>query len=48
LTAQTGAPLLTFTIVTTTANELVGEFHERMPVIVPPEQFKRSTCGPSF
>jgi putative SOS response-associated peptidase YedK len=36
-----GVQLLTFTIVTTTANELIGRFHDRMPVILPPEQFDR-------
>jgi putative SOS response-associated peptidase YedK len=40
-TPEDGDPMLTFTIVTTTANELVGQFHERMPVIVPPEKFER-------
>lgn len=31
--------LLSFTIVTTTPNELVTPFHDRMPVILPPEQY---------
>jgi putative SOS response-associated peptidase YedK len=31
--------LLTFTVVTTTPNELVGQVHNRMPVILPPERW---------
>ena len=31
----------TFCIITTAANELVGEIHDRMPVILPPEAFDR-------
>jgi putative SOS response-associated peptidase YedK len=33
------APLETCTIITTDANELVRPYHERMPVILPPEAF---------
>jgi putative SOS response-associated peptidase YedK len=40
-TQPDGAALLTFTIVTTTANELIGRFHDRMPVILPPAKFDR-------
>jgi putative SOS response-associated peptidase YedK len=40
-TQPDGAALLTFTIVTTNANELIGRFHDRMPVILPPAQFDR-------
>ncbi len=29
----------TFTIITTTPNELMAELHNRMPVILDPEQF---------
>jgi putative SOS response-associated peptidase YedK len=37
---RTGAPdVLTFTIVTTTANTLVAPLHDRMPVILTPEQW---------
>jgi len=32
-----GKPHSTFAIITTTANELVAKIHERMPVILPPE-----------
>ena len=28
-------------IITTTANELVAEIHDRMPVIVPPDAYER-------
>jgi putative SOS response-associated peptidase YedK len=30
-----------FAIITTTANELVSDIHERMPVIIPPESYDR-------
>ena len=33
--------LRTFCIITTTANELVGQTHDRMPVIIPPEGYER-------
>jgi putative SOS response-associated peptidase YedK len=33
-----GEPLYTCTIITTTANELVGEIHDRMPVILPADR----------
>lgn len=33
--------LRTFAIVTTEANELMAEIHERMPVILPPEDYER-------
>jgi putative SOS response-associated peptidase YedK len=38
----------TFAVITTTANELVGEIHDRMPVIIPPESYDRwlSTLDP--
>lgn len=32
-----GAPLETFTIITTEANALVAPLHDRMPVMIPPE-----------
>ncbi|MBU0515982.1 MAG: SOS response-associated peptidase [Proteobacteria bacterium] len=35
--SPTGERLETFTIITTTANELVGRIHDRMPVILRPE-----------
>jgi putative SOS response-associated peptidase YedK len=34
-------PLETFTILTTSPNELVANIHNRMPVIVAPEEFER-------
>ncbi|MBM3329362.1 MAG: SOS response-associated peptidase [Calditrichaeota bacterium] len=33
-------PLLTATIVTTSANALIGLYHNRMPVIVPPSRYE--------
>jgi putative SOS response-associated peptidase YedK len=38
----------TFTVLTTTANELVAEIHDRMPVMIPPESYDRwlSTLDP--
>jgi putative SOS response-associated peptidase YedK len=33
--------LRTFCIITTTANELVGHLHDRMPVIIPPASYER-------
>jgi len=35
---ESGEPVDTFTIVTTDANETVGSIHDRMPVILSPEQ----------
>ncbi|WP_299088466.1 SOS response-associated peptidase [uncultured Metabacillus sp.] len=34
-------PLYTCTIITTTANELTKDVHDRMPVILPPETYER-------
>ncbi len=39
--AQPGAGLETFTLVTTEANDLVRPVHDRMPVILRPEDFAR-------
>lgn len=36
-----GDPIETYTIITTTANELLARFHERMPVILPPVHHDR-------
>lgn len=36
---RTGQPVETCTIITTTANEMMVPLHERMPVIIPPEQY---------
>jgi len=40
-------PLLTCTIITTAANELLGELHDRMPVILPREHYEL-WLDPSF
>jgi len=34
-----GEPLDTCTIITTTPNDLIADLHDRMPVILPPDQF---------
>jgi hypothetical protein len=38
---QTGEWLRTFCIITTTANELVSQIHDRMPVIIPTDDYER-------
>jgi putative SOS response-associated peptidase YedK len=38
---KTGERIETCTILTTDANELVSHFHDRMPVILPPEDWDR-------
>ena len=45
---ETGEWVRTFAVITTTANELVGDIHDRMPVIIPPESYDRwlSTLDP--
>ncbi len=43
---DTGEWVRTFTIVTTEANELVGTLHDRMPVVVAPEDRERWLKGP--
>jgi putative SOS response-associated peptidase YedK len=35
-----GEEILTFTILTTSANALMKDIHERMPLIIQPEQYK--------
>jgi putative SOS response-associated peptidase YedK len=35
-----GEEILTFTILTTSVNSLMKDIHERMPVIIQPEQYK--------
>jgi putative SOS response-associated peptidase YedK len=37
----TGQPLVTFTIITTAPNELLEPIHNRMPVILAPENYER-------
>jgi putative SOS response-associated peptidase YedK len=43
---DTGEWERTFTIVTTDANELVAELHDRMPVIIAPDDRERWLKGP--
>jgi putative SOS response-associated peptidase YedK len=38
---HTGDVLRTFCIITTDANDLVADIHDRMPVILPPEAYER-------
>lgn len=38
---DSGEPIDTYTIITTAANELMGPIHNRMPVIVPPDQYRQ-------
>jgi putative SOS response-associated peptidase YedK len=45
-TPETGEPVETFAIVTTRANKLVSEVHERMPVIIAPADYQRWLTGP--
>jgi putative SOS response-associated peptidase YedK len=40
-TPENGEPVETFAIITTLANKLVSEVHERMPVIVAPADYQR-------
>jgi putative SOS response-associated peptidase YedK len=40
-TPEAGEPVETFTIITTRANRLVGEVHDRMPVIIGPGDYQR-------
>jgi putative SOS response-associated peptidase YedK len=39
--AGDAAPLLTCTVITTEANQMTGKVHDRMPVILEPEQYDR-------
>src|SRR5262249_13651346 len=43
---ENGEPVDTFTIITTQANKLVGEVHDRMPVIIAPLDYHRWLTGP--
>jgi len=38
---KTGATMRTFAVVTCPANELVAEIHDRMPVIIAPDDYTR-------
>ncbi len=42
---ETGEWVRTFTILTTTPNDLIAPLHDRMPVIVPPEDWERWLAG---
>jgi len=44
---EVGEPVETFTIITTQANKLVGEVHDRMPVIIAPADFQRWLTAPT-
>jgi putative SOS response-associated peptidase YedK len=44
-TPETGEPVDTFTIVTTRANKLLNEVHDRMPVIIAPADYQRWLTG---
>jgi putative SOS response-associated peptidase YedK len=44
---DSGEWVRTFTIITTDANELVAELHDRMPVIIGPEDRERRLKGPN-
>lgn len=43
---ETGEPVETFTVVTTRANKLVSEVHDRMPVIIAPADYQRWLTAP--
>jgi putative SOS response-associated peptidase YedK len=44
---HSGEWVRTFTIITTDANELVGQLHDRMPVVIAPEDGERWLKGPN-
>jgi putative SOS response-associated peptidase YedK len=44
-TPEIGEPVDTFTIITTRANKLLSEVHDRMPVIIAPEDYHRWLNG---
>src|SRR5215203_7266188 len=44
---DSGEWLRTFTIITTDANELVAQLHDRMPVVIAPEDRERWLKGPN-
>jgi putative SOS response-associated peptidase YedK len=45
-TPELGEPVETFTIITTRANKLLSEVHDRMPVIIAPADHQRWLTGP--
>jgi|SRR5215469_4182160 len=45
-TPEIGEPVETFAIITTRANRLVSEVHDRMPVIIAPADYQRWLTGP--
>jgi putative SOS response-associated peptidase YedK len=44
-TPEVGEPVETFTIITTRANRLLSEVHERMPVMIIPSDYQRWLTG---
>ena len=42
---EAGEPVETFTIITTRADKLLSEVHERMPVIIAPADYQRWLTG---
>jgi putative SOS response-associated peptidase YedK len=45
-TPELGEPVETFAIITTRANKLLSEVHDRMPVIIAPTDYQRWLTGP--
>ncbi len=45
-TPENGEPVETFSIITTQANKLVSEVHERMPLIIAPADYQRWLTAP--
>jgi putative SOS response-associated peptidase YedK len=43
---DSGEPVETFAIITTQANKLIGEVHQRMPVIIAPAEYQRWLTAP--
>ncbi len=44
---EAGEPVKTFTIITTQANKLLREVHDRMPVIIEPAEYRRWLTAPA-
>jgi len=45
-TPEVGEPVETFAIITSRANKLLSEVHDRMPVIIAPADHQRWLTGP--
>jgi putative SOS response-associated peptidase YedK len=43
---ESGEPVETFAVITTQANKLVSEVHDRMPVIIAPGDYQRWLTAP--